>query len=254
MSRLLAHERRLIEEQRPWALEAVEEVFEALDALDNEFAKRPAFRAWVIREYRRGHVQDWMAARQRSVVDKAYPNPGDSPVASRGLAFRHIAQAARVFDWLQRHNKPVPDFQRYEWAELVSIIPDVDEFLPNWRQRKVLYQYADGWTMEQVTQADDLELEGELMGNCASVLSVRSNQTLLSLRNPDGYPRVSVYATEGVVTDILGRGHRLFPQKYAPRILEYFKSLPHRTTATWCEQAGSDEYGLYAQDMKDDTK
>jgi hypothetical protein len=92
-----------------------------------------------------------------------------------------------------------------------------------WERRDVVYQYANGWTLEQVVTPADQRREGELMGNCAGeylqcwararravvargeYLPPVPERVMLSLRDPRGRPHVDVIVLDGEVLNIEGR-------------------------------------------------
>jgi len=75
-----------------------------------------------------------------------------------------------------------------------------------WERRDVVYQYANGWTLEQVVTLADQKREGELMGNCAGeYLPWCPEHVMLSLRDPRGRPHVDVIVYGGEGIEIEGR-------------------------------------------------
>lgn len=118
---------------------------------------------------------------------------------------------------------------------------DVKKLPKPWVCRKADYTFEDGWTMEEVPP-EDFKLESFFVGHCLGrdntyVDGVKKGTTrVLSLREPDGTPHVTVvmspwgYATgkherlPTVVSQACGRGNASPAKKYDDRLVIWAKA------------------------------
>lgn len=138
---------------------------------------------------------------------------------------------------------------------------DVRRMKKPWTKRVVDFTFPDGWTVEEVPP-EDFELESYFMGHClgrdtAYVPGVRAGTAqILSLREPDGTPHVTVvrggpwHTANGKplpITQCCGRGNRQPAKKYSDRIELWAakRGIPGYNNNPW-------RAGAYAGDVNED--
>lgn len=81
--------------------------------------------------------------------------------------------------------------------------------------REVLFTCSNGWTIERVS-AEDFKMEGFFMGHCLGESNSGRYTEILSLREPDGTPHVTM--CDSVMT---GRCNQAPKERYATLVREF---------------------------------
>lgn len=107
---------------------------------------------------------------------------------------------------------------------LETFEPDIDV-----EQGEIVYEWDDGWTVQKLTQADQLIEEGEIMQHCVGSYceEVESEETTIySLRDPEGKPHATmeVKAGETRFEQVQGKQNQPPIPEYQERIDEFGKA------------------------------
>lgn len=147
--------------------------------------------------------QNWLIERNNS-----FNRPNQSPTMLANVT-SHILDVGlaggKVLDQLRRENKLPQGFD----VNKVNF-QEFEEWFMDWKKEnlgsehagEVVYQFHDGWTVQKLTTADQLQYEGDEMGHCVGGYSyaTESGQTIIfSLRDKGGTPHATmeVNALEG---------------------------------------------------------
>jgi hypothetical protein len=98
----------------------------------------------------------------------------------------------------------------------------------------VAHRWPDGWTLENIWRYEDAERDGRLVGHCLAtemlgleVKLARPFWCLMSLRDPDGYPRVTAYVDLSGEKPEIVHSHSLgFGSGIAPAYRERMEEVP----------------------------
>lgn len=134
------------------------------------------------------------------------------------VAFAKLARMAFVDCWmaaLPHWNALVATEEKAE-ADRLTMIPI------NLASCPTVHAYDDGWRWVHVAGADALVAEGNAMGHCVGnghYVSLTSNRAIVSLRDPEGQPHVTVQMSGARLMSAQGRSNSR-PIKYSARIDE----------------------------------
>jgi len=188
----------------------------------------------------------WLAARLKKkerLSAQAYLEVRDWTIATRPdltrLNFSVAAKAARVWHRAIEREDPT----------VGGVVP----------KGKIVFEWPDGWTVQQLTTPKQIAAEGDSMQNCLKNLyqSISSDVQIYSVRKPSGRPVVDIEVRSGVVVQVRGRQNKLPRGAYADRAKEFIQGLVDSP-----KQLGPDARLMYAslkvrkqvEDLVDDLK
>ena len=100
-------------------------------------------------------------------------------------------------------------------------------------QGMIIYEFDDGWTVQELSTGEELEAEGEVMQHCVgsycplgSTLAEQGNIIVYSLRDPKGRPHATMETREGWdrFTQVQGKQNRAPEQQYLERVVEFART------------------------------
>ena len=102
---------------------------------------------------------------------------------------------------------------------------------------EVIYKFADGWTLQKLTTASQLEAEGEIMQHCVGTYCERvdtGKAVIYSLRDAQGHPHVTMEwsVKNKRFKQIQGKQNRFPAAKYLPYIWEVILNVFHGNTVS----------------------
>lgn len=144
---------------------------------------------------------------------------------------------SHTYDYLEQKR---PEIMRMTTDDVVAALQEWDEELreaqelaqsEQYEEHEVVHSFGDGWTIQRVQTAHDLELEGELMGHCVGGYCHQVNNGdsyIYSLRDPKNRPHVTIELNEdheskdgAVVRQIQGKEDKEPIPEYRKRVDEW---------------------------------
>lgn len=152
--------------------------------------------------------------------------------------FLHPDRFDHIEDWLQEKRPNLMSMTYddvreglYQWdLELKQKMEDEAQY----EEQNIVYEFGDGWTIQNVRTSDDLETEGDLMGHCVGGYchSVSSGSSFIySLRDPKNKPHVTIELKDSSETEsprvvqIKGKQNRTPVEEYKKKVAEWMKTL-----------------------------
>ncbi len=162
--------------------------------------------------------------------------PRDQPVPV-GLTIARLATYTRD---LQNVFRVIVDWAEAESVDLTSVKwREAEERSLEWGQRRrlealsqgvVVYEFPDGWTVQELTTAQQLEDEGEVMQHCVGEYGPRGVGVVFriySLRDPKGQPHATMEwnIEDGTVAQLKGKQNVLPDLRYLLRMVPFRRDV-----------------------------
>jgi hypothetical protein len=162
-----------------------------------------------------------------------------------------VGGAGKLMHDLRNNNQRVPDINTLDFNGLQEWMYDYYRQLSiangGWKERDTVYTFDDGWTVDQLTNADDAAREGDILNHCVGSYgqAIEDGTTgIFSLRDKSGAPYVTMEIIPrgdkvGSVTQVFGYGDTPPKAEYVPRIREFFDDL---RSDGWSLEWAADEF------------
>lgn len=200
----------------------------ALGRLEQDAPESYKLWPWLVREYRReivepqsqrvsewlNHARDIIGQGGKLLADMRQHNRLPQGFDINQMGFEQFAQ------WIQEENDKRAGSQ-FKGHEVVHEITQEQE-MPDGSYAQV----PNGWTIQQVSDPEDLALEGKLQAHCVGGYA-SSDSTIYSLRDPNNLPHVTVEVNpEGHVVQIQGKANSEPKDAYRDMLNQWFESSP----------------------------
>jgi hypothetical protein len=122
------------------------------------------------------------------------------------------------------------DLGRWQLPQVLEALEDFEvEGQDDIPQGEVVYEFGDGWTVQQLETEDQLDAEGEAMQHCVGTYceAVESGaSTIYSVRDPKGQPHATIeFDTQlGILKQVQGKQNRDPEPRYQERVDEFLAS------------------------------
>jgi hypothetical protein len=115
-----------------------------------------------------------------------------------------------------------------------------------------ILEFKDGWYWAFIDEPS-CSAEGKAMGHCGNTANPDPNDTIFSLRTPNGSPRATFIVNDGVVGEMKGRFNKKPEDELHPYIIELLKSdhVQHIKGGGYAPQNNFDLYDL-TNDQRED--
>lgn len=253
------------------------EVQEALDFLDPRYVNDHTIKwiPWLLEQMQKGNVRinkehnGWYREQlQHAYEGVDHLDEDGNPVGAHMWDNLHANKWQHWADWLNSGHRTRQGVDPHK-LEFPDFLKRVDDWSSDMEARKrsqgqkdgqILHTYDDGWTLRNLTNADELKREGDAMGHCVgSYGSDVENGDLKvhSLRDPKGNPHVTYGIQQdtdhpgGRAWQVYGTGNSTVKDEYADRIKQYWDTKDPKDTPLE-EDAGYDDDYLYdLNDLRD---
>lgn len=166
-----------------------------------------------------------------------------------------VERGAAIAQWAERSGADVGSMGAHEVLEHVATyVPEID--VP---QQHVVYQFEDGWTVQELMSPESLLAEGEAMQHCVGSYCgavARSEAIIYSLRDPKGRPHVTMEfdPREGQFLQIYGKQNQRPKPEYAARARDFIRTFdsPNFGLLLAGGEPGLDFEGYELGDARDD--
>lgn len=170
-----------------------------------------------------------------------WTNPDGTPINLEDLTLEEAIEAQAVWHRSLHANKKELKF---------------DNVLGPYQTKNVVYSFPNGYTIVKVPIVDR-DVEGQLMGHCVGTHYAKSRYDILSLRDSQNLPHVTIRADEAKnIQEIKGKENKVPDYKYADYVRMWleesgynyldcydFKNLP--ITKSWSLKLKKDNFNLY---------
>lgn len=153
------------------------------------------------------------------------------------------SHGAAIAQWVREERV---DLNKYTLQQALEVIHDREAELDEVPQGEVVYEWRDGWTVQQLGP-ECLDAEGEIMQHCVGSggydeAVAEGHSVIYSLRDPGGRPHATmeVSAKTGRFVQIQGKQNEPPVEKYLVRIREFIN-----------ESMGGEPLGLWMAGVKD---
>lgn len=203
-----------------------------LDTIDRVIEERhDTIIPWVFREMTRGRLPTSLLQMSGA--------PGE---AGRYITERNITWEdffVHVADWFEAKR---PDLMRLTTGDVAEELRDWDDELAEaqelakkeqYEEHEVVHDFGDGWTIQRVHTAHDLELEGDKMGHCVGSYCgnvAQGTSFIYSLRDPKNEPHATIELDKDHTdkkahsVQIQGKGNAAPIPEYADRVRDWMES------------------------------
>lgn len=138
-------------------------------------------------------------------------------------------QFRAVVDWAEANRV---DLNRYSWPEALREAQSEGERrrIEGMPQGEVVYQFEDGWTVQELKTQDQLDAEGDVMQHCVgdyNPAQIGISYRIFSLRDPSGAPHVTMeWSPSGqYVVQLRGKQNDAPARKYLERMIGFREAV-----------------------------
>lgn len=238
----LEHARSRPENQTPEMLAAIRWVDQSTD---NNVDKAIL---WIVREIRKERIQGRLRQGKYWAV---LSNPSDAGY-NGDISDTWFAFFNHLEDWIDAKR---PNLMSLTLQQVAEQMMEWDEELKNakpygdYEEQNVVHTFDDGWTVQKVTTAHDLKVEGQKMGHCVGGYcdNVQSGKSYIySLRDPKNEPHITMEMGQSASQEfsfkqIKGKGNDAPKPEYSGYIYEWI--IANTDEKKFQELAGLSEDG-----------
>lgn len=163
---------------------------------------------WIARELGRTSKQVWRGAPLQTYTE---------------IESQFIAKGPAIAMWAEHENV---DLSRTSASEALEAVKHFDAFSGEMPQGRVIYQFDDGWTVQKITEEEQLIAEGEAMQHCVGSYCIdRGDIEILSLRDKRGMPHVTMEwdVEKERFNQIRGKQNEMPVERYRPYLFKFIE-------------------------------
>lgn len=144
-------------------------------------------------------------------------------------------QFRAVVDWAEATGV---DLNQMDWPLAIASAETwaSEQVVLNFPQGEVLYRWADGWTVQELTTPEQLNAEAEVMQHCVDTYAediAAGYVRVFSLRDPSGLPHVTMEwdPDEVFAKQLRGKQNALAKREYVLRMIAFRRdALPRKSS------------------------
>lgn len=163
---------------------------------------------WIARELGRASKRVWR---------------GDPLQRYNELEAQLIAKGPAIAMWAEQEGV---DLNKTSVHDALEAVEHFDAFSGEMPQGRVVYEFDDGWTVQKLTEEEQLVAEGEAMQHCVGSYCIdRGDIEILSLRDGRGMPHVTMEwdVEKERFNQIKGKQNEIPVEQYRPYLFSFIE-------------------------------